>query len=69
MAVEMAGEDSVKGAVRERQRERIAFDHLHVLTGEVEHARALVEPDDITMQMACQEAGSARDVERPRRGQ
>src|SRR5512142_793237 len=47
MAVEVAGEDALERAVRERQRERVTLHELSVrqsATGLREHARALVEP-------------------------
>src|SRR5262249_20306610 len=35
------------------------------LAGDLEHARALVEPDDLAAQVARQEAGAAGDVDDP----
>ena len=68
----MAGDDPVEAVVRERERERVALDELCVGDagpGDGEHARALVEPGDPSAQMTREEAGAARDVERPSGGE
>ena len=70
--VEVPGEETVEGAVRERQREPVALHERRPgrrAARLFEHARALIERDDIAAQVLRQEAGAARDVERPARWQ
>ena len=72
MAVEVPGEDPVERVVRERQGERIALDvrRARCLTARfLEHPCALVEADDVPVQVSREEPGSAGDVERPCRGE
>src|SRR5512133_2172699 len=67
VAVEVTREHAVERAVPERELERVAVDELrgrHLLAGDRKLPLALVEPDDVAAQMACQEAGAAGDVER-----
>ena len=66
----MAGEDTLEGAVGERERKRVGLDEPEAwaaLRGELEHRCTLVEPGHLAAQVPGQEARAARDVERPRR--
>ena len=68
----MAGEQAIERAVGERQRERIARHEHGVgdpLRGDLEHPLALIERGDLAAQVASEKARSARDVQRPRRGE
>ena len=70
VAVEVAREDTVEGAVGERQPERVRLDEAgrrHPRTRELEHARALVEAGDAAGKVLGQKARAARDVERAHR--
>src|SRR5581483_2295462 len=67
VAVEVTGEEAAEAAVVERESEGVALDERRLrrlLRSLVEHAAALVEPDDLAREMTRQEAGAARDVER-----
>src|SRR5204863_6541523 len=69
MAVEVAREHAVELTVPEGQLERVAVDEACVwclLARHREHPFALVEPDDVTGQVTCEETGAASDVERAR---
>jgi hypothetical protein len=61
-----------RSSIWKRQVERIPLDEArawHLAARLVEHLRGLVEAGDVAVQMACEEAGAARDVERLRGGQ
>ena len=67
VAVEVAREDAIERAVRKGERERITLHErsLGQTTARLrEHACALVEPDDIAVEMLRQEPRPARDIER-----
>jgi len=69
MTVEVAREDAVERAGFERESERISLhepDVRRLRPRHAKHACTLVEPDDVTAQMAREEAGAAGDVERAR---
>ena len=62
----MAGEDAVELAVGKRQRDGVALDDPRAgqpCRGDLDHRRALVEPDDLAAQVLGQKAGAAGDVE------
>ena len=64
----MRREQTVEGVIRKGQRERVSEDVLGLrgLAPRLgEHRRALVEADDLARQMASEETGPARNVERP----
>src|SRR5215210_1480219 len=70
MAVEVAREEPVEGAIVEGKRERLPSDELRLrrlLGRDLEHARALIEADDVAAEMSRHEPRAARDVESPRR--
>jgi hypothetical protein len=69
MAVEVAGEEALERAVGKRQRRHVRAHELGAraaLGGDLEHPFALIEQRARTVQVAAEEAGPARDVERPR---
>ena len=73
VAVEVAGDDPVEAVVREREREAVALDELgaaHARRAATASMRALwSSPVTRAAQMTCEEAGAARDVERPSGGE
>src|SRR3712207_4063557 len=70
VAVEVAREQALEGTVGERERQRVAFDGRDAAGArDLAHPLALVQARDLAGQMAGQEAGPARDVERARRPQ
>ena len=69
VAIQEAREHAVEAAVGERQVERVSLDEARVrclAPRLVEHLPRLVEPGDVAVQVAREEAGAARDVERRR---
>src|SRR4051812_33677875 len=67
VAVEVAGQHAVEGAVGEGHSQRVADDGHPVgqaALGQRHHRRALVEPDDEPAEVATEKARAARDVER-----
>src|SRR5215212_2258398 len=72
MAVEVAGQHAVEGAVGEGKVERVAPHDDPVrqsLLRNRHHRGARIETDNEALEVAGQETGSAGDVERSRRGQ
>jgi hypothetical protein len=70
MPVKVAAADTIEAAVREGEGERVALDERprwDAARRDGEHALARVEPGHGTAKVLREEAGAARDVERPRR--
>jgi hypothetical protein len=72
MAVEVPAHDAVERVVSEGECECIALDEpgpREPRRGDLEHARALVQPGDLAVEMPREEPRPAGDVERGRGGE